>query len=359
MPRERCLFLLPDFEPGGTQRVCVNLAAGVKDHDVDVKLVVFSDGGILGREVPMDIPVLSIKRTRLRHAAPALVRLLRREKPTVIFSSFGHINLAVLAAKPLLHRPIRLVIREPNTPSRSIPSLRFSRTIRAGYRLLYRRADAVVCQSDHIAQELERSYRVPANKLKRVHNPVVVSAIRSAAVRPKRPPGGDTKFIVVGSLTKKKGIDRLLEWMRRHHVRDSVTIVGDGPEGVSLKRQAVRAGLADRVRWVGNVANPWALIAGADVLLLPSRWEGMPNVLLEALACGTPVIATAEAGGVAEVAKLARPNAVSLAKDGEEFIKLMSSVNSRQSGELRENLLPDVYCADNVSTAMAKILHGS
>jgi glycosyltransferase involved in cell wall biosynthesis len=105
-----------------------------------------------------------------------------------------------------------------------------------------------------------------------------------------------------------------------------LTIFGEGELQSALRQQIERLNLKGRVALVGFEPQPAPWLAGADALLLPSRWEGLPNVALEALACGTPVIATPEAGGIGEIAAQAKPGAVTLAAPGHEFVTAMLDV---------------------------------
>ena len=102
---------------------------------------------------------------------------------------------------------------------------------------------------------------------------------------------------------------------------------------------------------------PW--VAGADALLLPSRWEGLPNVALEALACGTPVIATPEAGGIHEIAELAGPDAVRIAPMGPDFVSAMTAVPRNDKGCLRPSLLPGEFHLTSVVAAFERLLEAA
>jgi glycosyltransferase involved in cell wall biosynthesis len=107
----------------------------------------------------------------------------------------------------------------------------------------------------------------------------------------------------------------------------------------------------DRVFFVGYIDNPWELIAASDVFLLPSRWEGMSNAALESLACGTPVIATAESGGILELSKCAKQGAVVVTSTEIEFCIEMEKFKSGNSKQLKDSLLPERYCLENVLEA--------
>ena len=118
---------------------------------------------------------------------------------------------------------------------------------------------------------------------------------------------------------------------------------GEGEERSALEGQARVLGLAERVTFAGFDPNPAPWIAGADALLLPSRWEGLPNVALEALACGTPVIAAPEAGGIGEIARAAKHGAVTIAAMGPDFLAAMAAAPRNTDAHLRASLLPDEF----------------
>jgi glycosyltransferase involved in cell wall biosynthesis len=148
-------------------------------------------------------------------------------------------------------------------------------------------------------------FGIPLEKLVRIYNPVDVDRIRklSAAVpNPFQGPG--PHLVVAGRLRKEKGVDVLLAAMPavfKRFVGARLTILGEGPQDAELRQQAAVLGLAERVDFLGFQPNPWPYLGNADVFALPSRFEGMPNALLEALALGTRAVASDCVGAMREI----------------------------------------------------------
>lgn len=350
------VFLLPSFAGGGAERVMLTLLAGLDRPRFTPELVVLNGEGPLREIVPADVPVHDLRRPRLRYAVVTLLTLLRRLRPAVIVSTLGYLNLAVLALRPLLPSKPSILVREANTPSRSLPTTPRPSLLRLGYRLLYPRADGVLCPSRMVLEEMRRDFSVPEARSLYLANPVDVDAVRLVAKTPRRVPGDGIRFVAAGRLTRQKGLDRLLEMLPGMPAGTHLTIFGEGPEASALAALAGRLGVGSRVRFAGFDPAPWAAYAGADAFLLPSRWEGMPNAALEAMACGTPVLATPEAGGILEVAAEVAPGAVTIAEAGDAFAAAMRAVVPRSGISLRPSLLPERFACEAVHAAFAAIL---
>ncbi len=347
-------FVLPSFAAGGAERVAINLAASLDRERFAPMLIVLSAEGALAEAVPPGLPVVALGRPRLRRALPTLLATLRRRRPSVVVSTLGYVSLGLLALRAALPRGTRIVVREANLPSLSLPNAPYPAATRLSYRLLYRRADLVLCSSARMAAEFRARFAVPEARLRTLPNPVDERAIRAAAAQPLRAPGAGPRFVAAGRLTRQKGFDLLIDWFRDLPGASCLTILGTGHDEIALRRQASSLGLEDRVRFAGQVANPWAAMAGADAFVLPSRWEGLPNVVLEALASGTPVIATPESGGIAEIAEAAPPGAVTVAAPGPPFVAAMRAVAPARPDRLRESLLPARYRVASVAAALCR-----
>lgn len=336
----RVVLVLPSFGGGGAERVMLTLARHLDRSAFAPVLLVVDGRGPLSAEVPPDVPVYDLRSGRLRYALFGLATALRGLRPSIVISSIGYVNLALIALRPFLRRRTRIFIREANTPSVSLAASHWPRLFHCGYRILYPRADGVVCSSRRMLDEMKDNIGVSSARLYLVMNPVDVCRIRTAVQVPERFPGTGRRFVAVGRLTRQKGFDRLLQLLARLPGDTHLTLLGEGNERKRLVAMAHTLGVEERVQFAGFCANPWPLLAGADAFLLSSRWEGMPNAALEALACGTPVIAMKEAGGIGDVAALTTVRAVRLAGDEDEFLQLMREVDPKPVSELRPSLLP-------------------
>lgn len=341
-------FILPSFAAGGAERVVINLLRLVDRSVLYPILIVLDPRGPLADQVPDDTIVRSLGQPRLKKALPALIGALRQVRPAVIFSTFTHINMPLLAISPLLGNA-RLLVREANLPSINLTRMPWPWAFRMGFRWLYPKAHGVIASSACMQKDL-CAVGVPTEAVYLLPNPVDETALRSAAMPAIRCPGRGLRFVAAGRLSRQKGFDRLLEAMIELPDDCHCTILGEGPERADLEERISSLDLTSRVRLAGFVSNPAPWIAGADAFVMPSRFEGMPNVALEALALGTPVIATPQSGGIAEV------EGVVLAKAGTAFTAAMGACKVDPVAAPRPSLLPPRFHINAVAERMNHLL---
>lgn len=288
-------IVLPDLRLGGGQRVLLELARQFLEigHQVDVICLV--DDGELRGELPSGAryrPLIkdgNCPRARLfMRALPALVRYLWQAKPGAVLSSMTGTNLFTVLAHRLAKCPGRLVLREAvSLQNTSNPWVRFL------MRWLYPCADAIVAVSSGVAAGLGKLGIDPC-VTQVILNPIDRDRIRGFAASARSFSVMEPYVISIGRLIEQKDHRTLLRAYAESALRQShrLVVVGEGSERSALERMIFELGVRDRVDLLGGLANPYPLLSGAGLHVLSSRWEGYPNVLLEALALGVPVVAT-------------------------------------------------------------------
>jgi glycosyltransferase involved in cell wall biosynthesis len=235
----------------------------------------------------------------------SLVHLLWRIRPDIVFSTAG-MNLALIVlARLLLTSRIRLLVRESSVVSVRLNETQNPRIFRYLFKCLYKQVDKVICNSDSMVQEIAQQFNLPEKKMTRIYNPIDIQLVRDLGSGGGNPYfGAGPHLVAAGRLSHEKGFDLLIAAMPRiaellPHAR--LTILGDGPLKSALAGQARGLGLTESVSFVGFQQNPWPYFCHADLLVVPSRRESFGNVLVEALALGTPAIAFDCPGAIGEI----------------------------------------------------------
>lgn len=304
--RKRILFLLPSLTGGGAERVFTTLLRHLDRTRFEPHLALLQATGAYMEDIPKDIPIHDLKVSRVRYGLPAILRLIWRLRPQTILATMGHLNIALISAKPFFPPDTRLLVREAVIPSALFREE--NKNIRLWgwlYRHVYKRADKIVCLSDSMVADLVENFETPREKLVRIYNPVDTCKVRELAQAGNDPfKGPGPHLVAAGRICRQKGFDVLIHAMpavlqRFPHAQ--LMILGEGPLEAELKEQAQNLGLQEKVIFLGFQANPWLYLKHADAFILPSRYEGLPNVLLEALALGTRVVVSDCPGGIREI----------------------------------------------------------
>jgi glycosyltransferase involved in cell wall biosynthesis len=260
-------------------------------------------------EVDPAIPVEFLRPKRRIQVTPRLARIMRAKRFDAMLSSPR--NFPPLLVKQMCFLPTRVVIREASTNSVALKQVKrpFKElvAIRLGYRFLYPSADAVVAPSRGVAGSLLQLSPIPIQKVRVIYNPVVSPELYEKAdapvehpwFQPHQPP----VVLAAGRLVALKGYDTLLRAFARvrQETPARLVILGEGPERPNLERLAAELGVAADVDLPGFDPNPFRYMKRAGVFVLSSRYEGLPNVLIQALACGCPVVSTDCPSGPSEI----------------------------------------------------------
>ncbi len=353
-------FILPSFYAGGAERVMITLMNGLDRASFAPSLIAVNNTGTLRNLVDADIPVTALsEKRRVAASVPALLKALKASHPDIVISTMTHLNFAVLSLKPFFLKT-KFIVREAVTPSYLLANhSRKAWFIKLLYRVLYPWAHIVLSPTALVSAEYESLLGLRLKTHRTLHNPVDIQKIRSFRLQPRDAyEQSRVHFVCAGRLHSQKGFDRLIEALPRLDTPCgwSMTIIGEGVEHQTLERLIYTLGLENKVTLAGFSDAPWPVIAAADCFLLPSRWEGLPNVALESLACGTPVIASREAGGIGEIAALAEPGSVQLADDMNDFLHKMEAVKPDPVNAYRRTLLPEEFHGEVISERFACLL---
>jgi len=305
----RVAIFVPSLQGGGAERMMVRLANGFADKGIAIDLVVARAEGPCLDEVASQVRVVDLGRTRVLASVLALARYLRRERPLGMLSALNHANVVAIFARWIARTPTRLVVSERATLSlmqQTAQGIR-SRLMPTLMRLTYPRADAVVAVSMGVADDLANSIGLPRAKVRVIYNPVVTQALLSSSrdrpVHPWFADGAPPVVLAAGRLEAEKDFECLIRAFSLLHGARTVRlmIVGEGSQRPALERLVAELGLSADVELPGFVAEPYPYMRHAALFVQSSRTEGLPGALIEAMACGTPVVSTDCPSGPAEI----------------------------------------------------------
>jgi glycosyltransferase involved in cell wall biosynthesis len=233
------------------------------------------------------------------------VKYLNKERPQVIISALPHANLILIIAKMLCRSNTKVVISERSIMSRYKKANFKLRLMLKIMRCLYPFADRAIAISKTVAHDLTANRRYPSKYLSIIHNPVNLERVRKLKNRPPKHEwllNKSTPVIVsAGRLVWEKNHEMLIRSLASISGSPARLIIyGEGVLRGKLEALVAELQLKERVELPGFIDNPFAEFASCDLVVLPSKSEGFGNVIIEALACGSPVIATRATGSIAD-----------------------------------------------------------
>lgn len=309
-------FYLPNLSEGGVQRMVINLAHGLLEQGIKVDLVIDRLEGPFVEQIPSGARLIDMKAPRLRERISWVARYLKQEQPKVMFSNMHYNTEIAILAKRLFKLSTYVVAIEHGTPSQiercsirqplHFLGLTPSRPTSL-IRYIYPLADDIVAVSQGVAKDLARITGLPVERIKVIYNPIVSSELTEKAKEPvDHPwfaPGEPPVVLAVGRLVEQKDFYTLIRAFDQVRKRQKarLVILGSGPQQPTLESFITELGLESDVALLGFLPNPYAYMARAGVFVLSSIWEGFGNVLVEAMATGTPVVSTNCESGPAEI----------------------------------------------------------
>jgi glycosyltransferase involved in cell wall biosynthesis len=311
----KVLFFISSLAGGGAERVMVDILSYIDKSRIEPTLALLYpyDNAPYKEYLPEDVKVVVVERksdsffSKIKQFAD-FIKTVHKEKPRVILSMLTHNNIMAIS--------VGLIFRIKVIACEHIILSEFIKT-RGGEKILwfpvsmlvkalYRFADRVIAVSNGIKSDLIEEFNIAAHKIQVIYNPVDINRITELSSMPPEHPFFKDHIpivIAIGRLVCQKGFDNLLRAFNLviQEMDARLIVVGEGPEKEYLEKMVQDFGITDKVFLIGFQRNPYQFLSGADVFVLSSNFEGLPMVILEAMACGTPVIATDCRSGPGEI----------------------------------------------------------
>ena len=332
-------FFIGTLAAGGAERVILNLTREFIRHDIKIDLLITKFKGPLVTLIPDGVNVIELEKSsrinvikaafrlplsswfiaivwlfsdgpKVIRRLPALIKYLNVSSPEVVLSTLDAVNISILWARYLSNSKSRFIVRQAIFHSQQVnhsESIFERKLLTRLVKKWYPTADKIISVSNEMAKDLREFCHLPIAKIKTIYNPVDIETIlarQNEALEnlPALPPDS-LILIAVGRLCRQKNYPALFQAINILKSDREVTLIvlGEGPDRPLLEKLIEDLQLNNTVHLLGHVENPYKYMAWADVFVLASLWEGLPNVMIEALACGCRVVSTDCPSGPREI----------------------------------------------------------
>jgi glycosyltransferase involved in cell wall biosynthesis len=366
---QKIALFLPSLNGGGAERVFVTLANSLAARGIAIDLVLSNATGEYLSMLDKRVRVINLCARSVFFSLPALVKYLRAETPQALLSAVENANTWAIIAGWIARVATPVVITEHQNWSQVLanqPTLKEKLLFQIA-RYVYPRADLLVAVSDGIRADLLAMLKLEPRKVTRIYNPAVPDALAPLSLLPVEHPWVNNRqaplLLSIGRLAKQKDFQTLLLAFAqvKKLANCRLIILGEGSERKNLEASIRQLGLENEVQMPGFVENPYAWLAKSDLFIMSSIHEGLPTVLIEAMACGTPVISTNCISGPAEILDNGRYGDLVPVNDPQALAAaILKNINApRDDRRLRERagLFSVNKAADAYLEMLARVIH--
>ena len=352
----KVLCMLPSLQAGGAERILVTFMNNIdRDRFAPIFVALDHGEGPVKEWINDDVEFYALNCGSVKASIFKLRNFIKEHQPDVLFTTMVHSNALAIAMK-LFFPDLRVIVREAALPSSILNGYgakgRFCYFI---YKYLYPKADIVISNCSQVIDEFKNTLKIKMENHTLLFNPVDTKRIVSKKIE-----NTENKkiinFLCVGRLSYEKGYDRLVQKIAEKFTPDfewSLEIIGEGSFRPELEKLINTKNLNHKIKLSGHKQQPWDGISTTSVLLLPSRWEGMPNTVLEGLSCGVPCIAIRDAGGISDIGKHTKGNDLTIVDTMDAFIEAMITIASTK---IHEAALPAVFSLPTVMNQFEELL---
>jgi glycosyltransferase involved in cell wall biosynthesis len=348
------IFILPDLETGGAERIVTTIANHLSRDLFEPKILLLRKQGGYLNFLKSDVEIIDIDTERIRHSLKPILKEIYRRKPDIVFSGFGEVN-AYLSLFVKLFPKVKFIARETNVVSEHVTK----KEIKFFYNF-YNNYQQIIAQSDDMMHDLVNNFKVNRSKIIKINNPVDFEFINQKLIISRKPESFKYNYknvVAIGNLSARKGFDNLLKvFSRLKNEKILLHILGDGKDREILHQMKDFLGLKNVV-FHGRQENPYEFLKYADLFILSSRYEGFPNVLLEAGACGTYSLANNCPGGITEIIQHEINGEISNINNHEDFSqKIMHILHQSYDQDAIKNCIKSRFSKEIILDNYEKVL---
>jgi len=354
MKKISVIFILPDLETGGAERIVTTIANHLSRDRFEPKILLLRKQGGYLNFLKKDVEIIDINTERIRHSLKPILGEIYRRKPDIVFSGFGEVN-AYLALFIKLFPRTKFIARETNVVTQHVTR----KEIKFFYNF-YNNYQKIIAQSDDMMHDLVDNFNIKKKKIIKINNPVDFDFINeklAVSLKPESFKYNYKNVVAIGNLSARKGFDNLLKvFSRLKNENVMLHILGDGKDKEVLHQMKDFLGLKN-VIFHGRQDNPYQFLKYADLFILSSRYEGFPNVLLEAGACGTYSLANNCPGGINEIIQHQVNGEVSDIENYDHFSqKIMKVLQGNYNRDGIKNSIRSRFSKDIILDKYEKVL---
>jgi len=306
--KKKISLFIPTLEGAGAEKVVLTLANGFVSKGYQVDLIVIKLEGAFSKEIDFNVNVINLNCKRIFLSLFPLIKYLRLSNPDILLSSLTHVNIISIIASLLSRVKTKIIVIEHSLKTKLFKNLTFKNKILDLLMLFtYSKAHSVVSVSKDVAKNISVRSGIELSKIHIIHNPIYSNSILIKSKEKLNHPwfldDQPPVILSVGRLTEEKNFSLLIRAFanvrKKHNVR--LLILGEGKLREQLTLLASQLSIEKDFSMPGFVDNPYAYMSKASLFVMSSDYEGFGNVLVEAMACGTPIISTNCPGGPVEI----------------------------------------------------------
>lgn len=296
--KKSVMFILPDLNTGGAERIITTISNHLPREKFSPSILLFKKEGAYLDFLKNDVEIIDIQTNSIKLSLLPTLKMIWKRKPDIVFCGWGEIAAFLSPFIPFF-RKTKFIARETNVVSQHVTR----KEILFFYRF-YNNFHQIITQSDDMTTDLLENFNIRKEKIVKINNPVDFDFINEKLAISEKPSAFDEEYknvVAIGNLSARKGFDNLLKvFSHLKNEKIKLHILGDGKDKDLLHQMKNDLGL-ENVVFHGQQKNPYQFLKYADLFILSSRYEGFPNVLLEAGACGVYALANSCKGGINEI----------------------------------------------------------